>query len=156
MEWTTARREFSHLLGRQLAAHHDGTAIASEHAGRRKRSGIGFDLARGDIELLFRWAHRPQAALTSPISPTTVSQGKCCLRRAAVQAFADGILSGPVVLGQSAVDDDDQRSAVAIGRSEVAAANDRNALRLEVIAHHLRVSTPDSNPLPWEERSLRE
>jgi hypothetical protein len=55
-----------------------------------------------------------------------------------VKAFADGVFARPIVLCQGAVDDDHQRSAFAVGRSEVAAANHRNALRLEVISHHLR------------------
>src|SRR5271163_2995304 len=54
-----------------------------------------------------------------------------------MQTFADGILSRPVVLGQGSVDDDDEGSAFAIGRSEVATAKDENTLSLEVVACHL-------------------
>src|SRR5271155_1105931 len=54
-----------------------------------------------------------------------------------MQTFADGILSRPVVLSQGSVDDDDEGSAFAIGRSEVATAKDGNTLCLEVVAYHL-------------------
>src|SRR5580704_9848048 len=55
-----------------------------------------------------------------------------------MQTFAYRILSRPVVLCQGSVDDDDEGSAFAIGRSEVATANDGNTLSLEVVAYHLR------------------
>ena len=47
----------------------------------------------------------------SPISPTTVIHGSGGFRHADVDALADGVLAGPIVLRESAVDDHHQRSA---------------------------------------------
>src|ERR1700691_2716763 len=55
-----------------------------------------------------------------------------------MQAFANGVLAGPVRFSQGAINDDDEGCAAQIVRSgECAPANDRDSLRLKVVAQDL-------------------
>src|SRR6202042_2226132 len=54
-----------------------------------------------------------------------------------VNALADGILAGPVVIGECAIDDDHQRRFRVVGFSKEAAANERDTRSVEIVAEDL-------------------
>ena len=63
-------------------------------------------------------------------------------------ALADGVLAGPVALGESAVDNDDEGRIGTIGFIEGTATQQRNALGFEVVAHDLgRVAQNEAGAL---------